>query len=125
MIVFDKLKILFQNKTSKIEAEAVRCPLTNDTVNILRKHSIACKCGGMAVPISKRGNVFRCIHCTEEHRYINYNLERLSNYLAAQDSDITANEDVTFNTNDYDDAIKLLQEEYKNPHVSLKNYFKT
>ncbi|MDN5565569.1 MAG: hypothetical protein L0G25_02110 [Psychrobacter sp.] len=125
MTVFNKLKVLFQSKTSNIEGEAVLCPLTNDTVNILKQHSIACKCGGMAVPISKRGNVFRCIHCTEEHRYMNYHIGRLKSYLAAQGSDFTANEDVAFNMDHYNNAIKLLQEEFKNPHVSLKNYFKT
>ena len=125
MMVFNKLKVLLQNKVSKLEPKAGRCPLLNNTVNILKQHSIACKCGGLAVPISKKGNVFRCIHCTEEHRYINYNLGRLNNYLDAQNPNATISEAMIFDMNSYDDAIKILQEEYKRPYLPLKRYFKT
>lgn len=124
-MILNRLKELLQNKVSDIEPRAEGCPLVNNMINILKQHSIACKCGAIAVPIGKKGNVFRCIHCAEEHRYINYNLGRSSNYLAAQGSDSTANEATTLHMDIYDDAVKILQEEYKNSHLFLKRYFKT
>ena len=122
MTISDKFNKLFHNQVVTVEPEP--CPLTNNTVNVLRKYSITCKCGGMTVPTSNKGNLFRCIHCTKEHRYINYNLERSNNYLVDLGSEAVGNEAMILNMDYYEDAIKILQKEYKKPSMSFKSYFK-
>lgn len=124
MTISNKLKVLFQNKEATVEHKTESYLLINNNVNILRQCSIKCKCGAVSVPIGKKGNVFRCINCTKEHQYINYNLERLNNHLAVPGFKPTVNNNMILNMDYYEDAIKILQKEYRKPFMSFMNYFK-
>lgn len=111
MGIIRRIKSIFSSEIEDIDADSQPNSLTQITANILKISASTCHCGGLATPIEKVGNIYRCIRCNKEFANIRYNLgprdhNGLSNIAPKESSQLI---DMDY----YDAAVMLLTKQDK------------
>lgn len=82
MGLFDKINSLINNLDESLTGSPLPSPPSrqervNDSVDVIKSHSISCHCGGLAVPLKFRGKIYKCVRCDRQFANTRYELSGL------------------------------------------------
>lgn len=87
-----------------------------EAFNVIKNHSLSCRCGGLSVPLSFKGKVYRCVRCDKQFANVQYQLsgfKRIPVTIGPISDEKTARKHDKLNNimNFYEDAVILIKEE--------------
>lgn len=87
-----------------------------ESVNVIKSHSISCRCGGLALPLKFIGKIYKCIRCDRQFANTQYKLSGLKVVPVLRNGTLTKSTvDKYDKLNNimhfYDDAVALIKKE--------------